>query len=187
MASSATVVWSVGRPVEGGGDDLALDRALHVGDLLGALVDEHDHEVALGVVGGDGVGDRLQDQRLAGLGRRDDQTALALADRGDQVDDPRREDVRLGLQAQPLLRVQRRELAELHPAAGLLGSLAVDRVEPHQRVELLPGRRLLALARLPDRAGDGVTLAQAVLLDLAQRDVDVVRRRAGSRLVRTNA
>jgi hypothetical protein len=39
----------VGRPVEGRGDDLALDRALHVGDLLGALVDEHDHEVASGL------------------------------------------------------------------------------------------------------------------------------------------
>ena len=40
----------LGRAVEGRGDDLALDRALHVGDLLGPLVDEDDHEVALGVV-----------------------------------------------------------------------------------------------------------------------------------------
>ena len=38
------------RPVEGGGDDLTLHRALHVGDLLGPLVDEHDHQVALRVV-----------------------------------------------------------------------------------------------------------------------------------------
>jgi hypothetical protein len=60
----------VGRTVEGGGDDLTLDRALHVGDLLGALVDEHDHEVALRVVDRDRVGDRLQDDGLAGLGRR---------------------------------------------------------------------------------------------------------------------
>ena len=103
----------LGGPVEGRGDDLALHRALHVGDLFGPLVDEHDHEVALGVVRRDRVGDRLQDHRLAGLGRRDDQTALALADRRDQVDDPRRQDARLGLQAQPLLRVERRQLAEL--------------------------------------------------------------------------
>ena len=40
----------VGRTVEGGGDDLTLDRALHVGDLFGALVHEDDHEVRLGVV-----------------------------------------------------------------------------------------------------------------------------------------
>ena len=91
--------------------------ALHVGDLLGPLVDEHDHEVALGVVRGDRVGDRLQDHRLAGLRRRDDQAALALADRRDQVDDPGGQDAGLGLQAQPLLRVERRELVELGAVA----------------------------------------------------------------------
>src|SRR5690606_39212793 len=50
----------LGRTVEGGGDDLTLDRALHVGDLFGALVDEHDHEVRLGVVVRDGGRDLLQ-------------------------------------------------------------------------------------------------------------------------------
>ena len=40
----------VGGAVEGRGDDLALHRALHVGDLFGPLVDQDDHEVALGVV-----------------------------------------------------------------------------------------------------------------------------------------
>ena len=44
-----------GGPVEGRADDLALDRALEVGDLLGPLVDEDDHQVALGVVRGDRV------------------------------------------------------------------------------------------------------------------------------------
>src|SRR5215472_3744827 len=47
-------------PVEGRVDDLALDRALHVGDFLRALVHQDDHEVALGVVLGDRVGDRMQ-------------------------------------------------------------------------------------------------------------------------------
>ena len=32
------------------GNDLALDGALHVGDFLGPLVDEHDHEVDFWVV-----------------------------------------------------------------------------------------------------------------------------------------
>jgi ATPase subunit of ABC transporter with duplicated ATPase domains len=41
-------------------DDLALDGALHVGDFLRPLVDQDDHEVALGVVLGDRVRDRLQ-------------------------------------------------------------------------------------------------------------------------------
>src|SRR3712207_7625720 len=40
---------------------------------------------------------------------------------------------RSGLEAQPLLRVQRRQLVELRPALGLVGVHAVDRVEPDQR------------------------------------------------------
>ena len=58
-----------------------LHRAPHVGDLLGPLVDEQDHQVDLGVVGLDRVRDLLHHRRLARLGRRDDQAALALADR----------------------------------------------------------------------------------------------------------
>src|SRR4051812_16206375 len=160
------------RPVEGRGDELALHRALHVGDLLGPLVDEDDHEVALGVVRGDRVGDRLQHHRLAGLRRADDQRTLALADRHDQVDDPRGQLVRLGLQAQALLGVQRGQLVELGALARLLRVQAVDRVQPHERVVLVLA---LALARLPDGAGDRVATAQAVAADLGQRDVDVVR------------
>src|SRR6476646_2593510 len=166
----------LGRTVEGGGDDLTLDRALHVGDLLGALVHQDDHEVRLGVVGRDRVGDGLQDHRLARLGRADDEAALALADRRDEVDEPRGQHGGLGLQAQALLGVQRGELAELGAGARLLGGHPVDRVQADQRVELLPrGAGLLALAQRLDGTGDGVTLAQAVLLDHAQRDVDVVR------------
>src|SRR5215831_12477984 len=166
----------LGRPVEGRVDDLALDRALHVGDFLGPLVHEHDHEVAFGVVLGDRVRDRLHDERLAGLRRRHDEPALALADRGDQVDDPGRHVARLGLQPEPFLWVQRHQLGELRPGLGLLGVEAVDLVQPDERVELLPA---LALPRLPDRALDDVALAQAVPAHLGQRDVDVI----GSRQV----
>src|SRR5690606_307648 len=160
-----------GGTVEGRVDDLALDRALHVGDLLRPLVDEDDHEVALGVVLGDRVGDRLQHRRLTRLGRGDDEAALPLADGRDEVDDPRGEDMRRGFEAQPLLRVQRDQLGELGPVARPLGRHAVHAVQPDQRVELLP---TLAFARLAHRSGDGVTLAQAVLADLGQRNVDVV-------------
>src|SRR4051794_32162740 len=165
----------VRRPVEGRGDDLTLDRALHVGDLFGPLVDEDDHEVALGVVARDRIGDRLQDQGLAGLRRRDDEPALAFADRRDEVDEPVRHRVRLGLQAQPLLGIERRQLAELGPAPGVVRRGAVDRVEADESVELLLPLLRLALALGADRADHGVALAQAVALDLAERDVDVVR------------
>ena len=171
MASSATIVWSAGGPVEGRGDDLALDRPLEVGDLFRPLVDEHDHQVALGVVGGDRVGDRLHDHRLAGLGRRHDQAALALADRGDDVDDPADQVARLGLEAQPLTGVERGQLGELDAVLGGLGVGAVDRVDAHHRVELLLALALAGLAHLAD---DRVTAAQTVLADHRQRDVDVV-------------
>ena len=69
-----------GRLVEGRADHLALHRALHVRHLLRPLVDEQHDEGDLGVVGGDGVGDVLQDHRLARAGRGHDQAALALAD-----------------------------------------------------------------------------------------------------------
>src|SRR5664280_2157756 len=163
-----------GRPVEGRGDDLTLDRPLHVGDFLGTLVDQDHHEVGLRVVGRDGVGDRLQDESLARLGRADDQTALTLADRSDEVDQTSRQDVRLGLQTQSLLRVERGELVEVDTAQGLVGRQAVDGIQAHQRVELLAGRDLLALAQCPDGTGDRVPLAKVVLLHDAQRHVDVV-------------
>ena len=161
----------LGGTVEGRVDDLALDRALHVGDFLRALVHQDDHEVALGVVLRDRVGDGLQDHRLARLGRGHDEPALALADRADQVDDPRGHDDRVGLQPQPLLRVQRDELGELGAGLGLLGVQAVDLVQADERVELLAALAFLGLA---DRALDHVALAQAVLADLGQRDVHVV-------------
>ena len=132
----------------------------------------------LRVVGRDRVGDLLHDDRLAGLGGRDDEAALALADRRDDVDHAGGELRRLGLEAQALLRVQRRQLAELRAALGSLGLEAVDRVEADQRVELAGPvglGRLLAVAGLADRTGDRVAAAQAVALDLVERHVHVVR------------
>ncbi|MBG9885384.1 hypothetical protein ABE10_02035, partial [Bacillus toyonensis] len=130
--------------VERRGDDLAFDRALHVGDLFGTLVDEHDHEVHLGVVLRDRVRDLLQHDRLAGLRGRHDEAALALADRGDEVDDALGQLLLRRLQTQPLLRVERGELAELDAGARVVGRETVDRVDLHQRVVLL-ATLLLAL------------------------------------------
>jgi hypothetical protein len=181
MASSATVVWSSAGTVEGRGDDLALHRPLHVGDLFRTLVDQDDHQVALGVVVRDRVGDRLHDHGLAGLRRGHDQTALALTDRRDEVDDAGRQHARVGLQTEPVLRVKGRQLVELRPPAPGFGGHAVRRVEADQRVELLAA---LAVLGLTDRAGDVVTLAQTVLADLGEGDVHVVR--AGQVARRTN-
>ncbi len=141
--------------------------------------------MALGVVRRDGVREGLHDHRLAGLGGSDDEAALALADGSDEVDDPRRDDALLGLEPQAVLRVERRQLAELRAAAGLVGRHAVDRVELGQRRVLLAVAApadallllLLALAGRLDRAGDRVALAQVVALDHLQRHVDVAAAR----------
>src|SRR5699024_7568679 len=170
------------RAVEGRGEHLALHRPLHVRDLFGPLVHEDHHEVAFRVVDRDRVGDVLQHRGLTGLRRGDDQRALSLPDRHDQVDHPGRQDVLLGLQTQPLVGVQRGELSEVGPVTGLVHRAAVDRVESGERVELLTvlpatattAAAVLTVARHADGAGDRVTAAQAVATDHVHRDVDVV-------------
>src|ERR1700687_4381505 len=112
--------------VEGGADDFALDRALHVGDFFRTLVDEQDDEHHLGMVGGDGVGDVLQQHGFAGAGRSDDQSALALADGNQHVHDTGAHVVAHGFQFEPLLGIERGEVVEQDLVAGLVGRLEVD-------------------------------------------------------------
>ena len=131
--------------------------------------------MAFRVVPGDRVGDVLQDRRLARLGRRHDQRALALADRHDQVDYPGGQPVRRGFQTQPLVGVQRRQFGEIGPLLGVFDRSTVDAVQAYQRVELLPLVGLLAFLGHPDRAGYRVTAAQAVLAHHVHGHVDVVR------------
>ena len=161
-----------GRLVEGRGHHLALDRALHVGDFLGPLVDQQHDQVALGMIGRDGVRDVLQQHGLAGARRRHDQRALALADRRHDVDDARRQ-VLLGrvlvFHLEPLVRIERREVVEVDLVAGLLGVLEIDGVDLEQR------EIALAFLGAADVAVDGVAGAQAEAADLRGRDVDVVR------------
>ena len=155
------------RLVERAGDHGADDRTLHVGDFLRALVDEQHEEVHLGVVGGDRVGELLEDGGLAGLGRRGDEAALALADGAQQVHDARRRVVLVGLEAQTLLGEQRRELLEHGALARGVRVHAVDAVDLEQCVVLL------VVLGLADLAGDLVAAAQAEAADLAEADVDV--------------
>src|SRR2546421_73546 len=81
---------------------------------FGPLVDEQDDEVDLGMVVRDAVGDVLQQHRLAGPGRRDDETALTLADRHHHVEHARREVLAVGFERNLLLRVERRQIFEEH-------------------------------------------------------------------------
>ena len=76
------------------------------------------------------------------------------------------------LQAEPLLRVQRRQFREVGALRGLLSIEAVDRVELGQhRVPLA----CFARPGWPDGAGDLIAPAQPVLPDLGEGQVDVGR------------
>ncbi len=159
------------RLVEGRGDDLAVDRALHVGDFLRPLVDQQHDQDDLGIIVGDRAGDVLQEHRLAGPRRRDDQRALALAERRDDVDHPRRLvlDGRVErVELQFLVGVERRQIVEIDSVANLLGIVEVDRRDP--------GQREIALAFLgpADLALDRVAGAKPEAPDDRRRDVDVV-------------
>ena len=120
------------------------------------------------VVGGDAVGDRLEQERLARFGRRDDQAALAAPDRGDQVEQARGEDGRGRLKVDQLHREDRRQLVEVGPPPGGLRVDAVDRLDAQHAEELL------VVLRRPHVAGDAVPGAQPEAPDLRLRDVDVL-------------
>src|ERR1035437_2038280 len=150
----------VGRTIEGGGNHFALDRTTHVGDLFGALVHQQDHEVHVGVVGFDGLGDVLHHRRLAGLRRRDDQSTLTLADRRKQIDDPRRH----------VLLVARRLEVET-----FIRKEPGDHVDTQQRWELLgsSGRSARTLEMVTLAKGKTARLADGYIHVLDGRKVPV--------------
>ena len=159
------------RLVEGRAHDLALDRARHVGDLFGPLVDQQHDQVHFGVIGDDAVGDVLHQHRLAGARLGDDQRALALAERRHQVDHPAAHVLDrqvLDLELELLGRIIGRQIVEVDPVARALRRIEVDRVDLEQR------EVALALLRRPDLAVDDVAGAQPEAPDLARRHVDVV-------------
>ena len=61
-------------------------RSISVTSSGRSSIEQHD-DVAFGMIAQNAVGDLLQEDGLAGARRGDDQAALALADRRDQVDD----------------------------------------------------------------------------------------------------
>jgi hypothetical protein len=105
---------------------------------------------------------------LPGARRGDDQRALALAERGQQIHDAGRELVGRRLELDPLLRVERRQVVEEDLLLRAVGRLEVDGVDLDQREVAL-----VFLGRA-DLAADGVAGPQVELADLRGRDVDVV-------------
>jgi hypothetical protein len=159
--------------VKGRGHDLHRvgGVAAEVGHLLGPLVDQqHDH-VHVRMVPGDGVGDLLEDDRLAGAGWGHDQGPLAEAERRHEVDDTRLQDAGLGLEDDSVVGVQRREVLECGQIVQQRRVAAVDLLHPQQRKV-----RLGLFGRTNESPHDRA-LAQAEPSDLRGADVHVVGRR----------
>ncbi len=116
----------------------------------------------------------LQHHGLAGLGRGDQQAALAFADGCDDVDDASG-DVLFGadvaLQRHVLGREQRRQVLEQDLVLGVLRRLTVDLVHLDQR------HITLALFRGAYLALDRIAGMQVETAHLAGADVDVIRSR----------
>jgi len=139
--------------------------------FLGTLVDQQHDERDLGVVGGNGVGDALQEHGLAGARRRNDQAALSLPQRCQQVHHAAGVVLLDGFQLDALVGVEGRQVVEEDLVAGFLGRLEIDGVHLDERE--VP----LAFLGRANLAGDGVAGAQIESPDLRRRDVDVVRAR----------
>ncbi len=116
----------------------------------------------------DRLRDALEQHRLAGARRRDDQAALAVADRRHQIHHAARQVVGRRLEHEALLRIERRQVLEEQLVARLLGRLEVDRLDLDQREVALP------FLRRPDLPRHGVAGLQIELADLRRRHVDVV-------------
>jgi len=156
------------RLIEGRTDHFALRRALHVGHLFRSLADEDDHQVDLRVVLADTVGNLFQHRRLAGLGRRDDETTLAAANGDDEVDESRGENVGVRLQLHLLVGEDGRQRLIAHARLQHFRTHAVDRLDAQQAVVLLV---VLGHAHL---AIDHVAGLQADAPNLRVGDVDVI-------------
>ena len=123
------------------------------------------------MVVGDRPGDVLEQHGLADARRRDDQRALALALRRDDVDHPRRLvlDGRIGaIEGQLLVRIERGEIVEIDPVADGVGIVEIDLGDADE------AEIALALLGAANLAFDRVAGPEAELADLVGRDVDVV-------------
>ena len=156
---------AVGRLVEGGGDDFGVYATGHVGHLLGAFVDEQDDHVNLRVIGGDGVGNVLEEHRLTGLRLCHDEPTLPLADgckKVDYADGVRVVNLRRTAvgELEFLFGEKRCEMVEGDAVADLFGQSAVDGVHLDER------EIFLAFARRADGTLDKVAGAESEELDL---------------------
>ena len=116
----------------------------------------------------DGVRQVLQQDGLAGAGRRYDQRALTLTDGAQHVHDARRQVAVVVLELEALVRMQRHQVVVKGGALEVVRRLEVDRLNFDH------GEVALAVLGWADLTDDRVASAQVELADLRRGHVDVV-------------
>ena len=84
-------------------------RTTKIGHLFRAFIDQKNDQFHFRMIFRDRIGDVMQQCRLAGARRSDNQTALAHAQRRHQIHDPRGVTIRRRLQLDPFVRIDRRQ------------------------------------------------------------------------------
>ena len=162
---------TVGRLVEGGGDDLSLHAALHVGDLLGTLVDKEHHKVDLRMVEGNGIGHLLEEGGLTGLRLCHNKTTLTFSYRGKKINDTRGKSLlRMTRELEFLIGEKRREALKRNAVANTVGSEAID------AEQLDKDEELVGLTGRTYHAANCVTGLQTIVANLLGTDIDIVGR-----------
>ena len=162
------------RFVKGRGHHFTAHTALHIGHFLGPFVDQQHDQIALRVIGRDRMGDVLQQHRLTRPRRCHDQGALTLPDRADQINDPGRAVLHrrvFNLHLQPLIRIKRRQVVEVHLVARLFRIIKVD-LRRLDQAEIA-----LILARRLNDALNGIPRPQRKLPDHLGTHIDIIRSR----------
>ena len=159
-----------GRFVERAAEDVAIERALEIGNLLGALVHEQQDEVDIGMVAPDRLRDLIEEHGLAAAWRSDDEAALPHAERRHEIERTRAEIGMAGrLEQDATIRKQRRQFVEIRGRDPLVGGFAFH---GKQRVE---NEALLALLRQTQTAMELHSRAQVLLANEIRRHEDVFR------------
>ncbi len=163
---------TVGRLVEGRSNHLGVYATRHVGHLLGALVNEQDNHVGVGMILRDGIRDVLEKHRLTSLGRSHDESALAFSYRGKHIHHTLGNvGAELAHQVKLLVGEQRHQVLKGHTVAHKIGRAAI------YHDDIAHGEILLSLVRRTNSALHYIACLEAIGLDLRLRHIDIVGRR----------
>ncbi len=126
----------------------------------GTLIDQEHDQHDFGMIGGNGLRNLLEDDRLTGFRRRRNQSALSPADWTHQIDNARGQFLLADFELESLVRIERGQVVEQRLMLGDFGFVMVDRFDLEQsEIPLVVfGRTYLA--------GDGIAGAQVETFDL---------------------